>query len=868
MKQKLFTFSIICLLTSLGTAATVTHPVELELDKEWKLQLRVIGEQIDNRRSYYGRISPEDVYNEQAMILQSDKTPVDLVIRRTAALIDYFEQVHAMTLNEERRVLAELEAEAKNQPAAKMTYYEPEKKDERTPYRLGNVENLEELYPLFAKAKQLQRQVSLKNPLLDFDQLVFVTRFPTSYGHMCDEWYGRVSEPGGGLYILNNPFSDNATVVDLISGNSVQKGEMAGQALKPGAFVTPEVDYDGETIYFAYSGNQRSFLEWSKSEEYNKRKDYFHSPETAYHLFSIKPDGSDLTMLTAGTWNDFYPAVLPNGRIAFLSERRGGEGRCHPRPCPSYVMHSMLPDGSDIVPISYHEINEWSPVVTNDGRIIYSRWDYVDRSFSKGQHPWISNPDGRNVRALYGNYEGGGGSVQADLRPVPESPLFFGTMYGHHSASWGTLTVYDSNIVDNGKENAWKFLTPEIPSYNRDAHRGAFTTPYPLSEQFFLCAYSPDATHFSLLGRSPYEKPQTPHGIYLMDAYGNKTLLYRDEKVPANLPYPLRARKRPPVIPDGTPIAPAPGEPKKEQIGDEATVMVMDVTKSQLPFPADRKPTSLRIIQVLPKTTPFNGSPAIAYDKEYVARQVLGTVPIEEDGSVHFKIPARKPVFLQALDEKGMAIQSMRSSLYAMPEETMSCIGCHEPKEQTPGYQDTINMAPLAMQRKASTITPGPEGSLPFNFARLVQPVLDANCVDCHLENPEKAPDLRADGKLFARLKTLEKERRVNYTDRQWSASYQNLGPYAFVYHTRGNRMADGSKDPGNGFRSIPGEVGAYASPLMGILTTGVHKEKMQLTSDEWEKLITWLDMGSPFFGAYENLKEQQNGEAVFVDLE
>jgi hypothetical protein len=840
------------------------QPVRIDLKQEWSKKLTVLAKQIERRREIFGRMAEKEIYNAQATIHESDRTPVDVVLRRSEALLeDLAESLPAAEVAAYRKRIESLKKQAASLPAAKCDIQERRERQRR--WISAKVLNAEALMPVFAEACRLNREISLRNPLLDFDRIVFVKRNPVKMSHMCDEWYGRVSEPGGGLYILEGAFSENPALTDLLAGTAVENGRLAGKTLEPGAYITPEVDYDAKRIYFAYSENDRSFNERYNEAESSWRfmhEEYFHETETAFHLFRINADGTGLTMLTDGENNDFYPAVLPNGRIAFLSERRGGEGRCHPRPCPTYVMHTMLPDGSDIVPISYHEINEWSPVVTNDGRIIYSRWDYVDRGFSKGQHPWISDPDGRDVRALYGNYEGGGGSVQADLRPVPASPLFFGTMYGHHSASWGTLTVYDSTKVDDGSRNCWKYLTPEIQGYNGKYHRGAFATPYPLSEKYFLCAYSPDAPLFTL--NAPYATAPTPHGVYLVDCFGNKTLLYRGgpDDTPANMPYPLRPRKKPPVIPHATAIGLPPGMETVPVKRDPATaeVAVMDVYNSLLPWPEDRKIKALRIVQVLPKSTPGASSPPIAYDAEFVARQVLGTVPVEEDGSVHFIMPAGKPVFFQALDADGCAIQSMRSSAYAMPGETMTCLGCHEPKGKSVSLPAMGAVA--ALKREPSVIQPGPEGSKPFNFPRLVQPVLDAKCVKCH-DKHAKAPDLKADGKI-SQLMSKHKPKGA----RAWTTSYVNLAPYAWCYNTRDYRGKSIWNSEENKMRSIPGQVGAKTSKLYKLLTEGSHTDKVKLTSEEMDRLVTWLDIMSPFFGAYRDTRAQKRGEAVEPKLE
>jgi hypothetical protein len=860
--------------------ALETRPVSLDLEEDWRVQMADLAGQIDQRDQIFGVYESRglEIYNRQATILESDRTPVDVILRRTEAMLNDLAEQGAVDPAKYRARLEALRERAADLPDPDVT---PMAWKMRGNYEPPVLHNEDEFLPLFTEVAKLKREIALQNPLLDFDRIAFCTRYPVAQSHMCDEWYGRVAEPGGGLYILNNPGRDDATVTDLIAGNPVQNGQFEGQVLEPGAFITPEVDYDGETIYFAYTGNKQSYIEqWRAYGEwkdqprdergprpYDKWEDYFHSPETAYHLFRIGVDGSGLTQLTEGTWNDFYPAVLPSGRIVFLSERRGGEGRCHPRPCPTYVMHSMLPDGSDIVPISYHEINEWSPVVTNDGRIVYSRWDYVDRPLSKGQYPWFSDPDGRDVRAFYGNYEGGGGSVHADLRPVPDSPLYFGTEYGHHSSSWGTLIVAAPSHVDEGTKEGQMYLTPEIGPYHRYNNRGAFATPYPLSESYYLAVWSPDQQPPSLIGNTKfYEHPDVPHGIYLVDEFGNRTLLYRDPEVPCNLPYPVRERERPPVIPHQTATGAPPGQEPLNTDPGTARMAVMDVYDSMLPWPEDRRIKGLRIVQVLPKSTPGASRPAIAYDSELVARQVLGTVPVEDDGSAHFVVPAGKPMFFQALDENGLAIQSMRTSTYAMPGETVTCQGCHEPKDESPTSRPRMDRAPLAVQRAPSQIMPGPPGSKPMTFPRLVQPILDEKCVKCHLDNPEKAPDLRATGKLFPKTVEHAKEVRLR-TRRRWTNSYVNLLPYTFAYLTRRNVLATGEEDPGDGYRSVPGKVGAYVAPLYGLLH-GSHEDRVDLTDEEMERIVTWLDTQSVFYGAYRDTHAQKKGELVEPLLE
>jgi hypothetical protein len=449
--------------------------------------------------------------------------------------------------------------------------------------------------------------------------------------------------------------------------------------------------------------------------------------------------------------------------------------------------------------------------------------------------------------------------VQADLRPAPDSPLFFGTMYGHHHASWGTLVVYDSRVIDDGTQNAWKYLTPDVPGYRSQEFRGAYATPFPLSDHVFLTSYSPDAPPYSLL--TPYRKPPTPHGIYVMDVFGNKVLLYRDEEIPANAPFPLHPRKRPQSMPHKVANALPPGveEPETNIPEDMATVAVMNVYDSKLPWPEDREIAALRIVHVLPKTTPWAARPPITYDGEFVARQVLGTVPVEKDGSAYFKMPAGRSVYFQALDKDGLAVQSMRSSTYAMPGEAMTCQGCHEP-QGTAINVNLKNLAPMALQREPSDLKPGPEGSKPMTFMRLVQPVLDAKCVDCHEKNLDKTFSLKPDGEI--RKEVLE-AKDWKYK-KAFNTSYANLWGYAWCYNERGGQRDGiwGAKGSGD-VRTVPGEVGASVAPLYKLLTEGSHKDMVQLTDDEMERIVTWLDTMSVFYGAYEDTKAQAAGELV-----
>jgi len=555
---------------------------------------------------------------------------------------------------------------------------------------------------LYLEARWLARRIALCNPLLDFDKLLFIARHhPAGLFHMVHQYYGFNAKPGGGLFVLADPFSEHPKLTNLLEHAVVERGRLRGQKLMGGAVLSPELSFDGKTILFAYSEAKAVGIEWS--------------PRASFHVFRVNADGTGLVQLTDGPWNDFDPCVLPNGRIVFISDRRGGYLRCGgsapPLDSPTYTLHSMAPDGSDIICLSYHETQEWHPSVTHDGTLVYTRWDYVDRDTNVAHHVWLCYPDGRDPRAYHGNYPERRESrpwMEMSPRAVPGSHRLVATAAAHHGNAFGSLVLIDHRLGDDGAMAQLTRLTPDTPFPEAEGGKRLvrrymrYGTPWPLSEDDFLCAYAAD-------GKS--------HGIYWIDRDGNRELLYHDPAIPCLSPIPLRPRPTPPVIPDGT-TQTAAGR-RAPDADRPATVAVMNVYDSDFAWPEGAKVAALRVIQVLPKTTAPANRPRIGVGSETNARAVLGTAPVEADGSACFEAPVGKLIYFQALDQRGMAIQSMRSGTYVHPGERLTCQGCHERKHTPPPHPIR---APLALRRPPSRLEPEAEGSNPFSYPRLVQP--------------------------------------------------------------------------------------------------------------------------------------------------
>ncbi len=791
-------------------------------------EFNLIQKQIQARRPgdpAQARVA-EEVFRKEALILGTDKTPVDVAQRRTEALLQHISALDgAPDLAKEAVELEGLRGES------------------------SAVLSPDQQIALFEKITALRRRIAFKNPLLDFDSIIFLKHNKQARGerHMVDQYLGFNQAKGGGVYVLENAFGEGQAVKSLLAESAVQKGRLKGQKLEDsGSFVSLDLDYDGKTILFAFTEAEHTIPEnasyenqrWAKDQVRRVRhaRHYYFRPKSTYHVFQAGADGSNLRQLTDGMWDDYDPFFLPSGRIGFISERAGGNQRCGNRPLPSATLFAMMPDGSDLVQLSWHDTNEWHPSVDNNGMIVYTRWDYVDRDSDVAHHIWHCFPDGRDPRSYHGNYPIRRESrpwMEMSIRAIPNSHRYVAVATPHHGQNYGSLVMIDLRLKDDGSTAQLKRITPELQfpesesspgkAHGKGTHRPRAEvcgTPWPLSEDFYLCVYDP---------------AQRNYGLYLLDSFGNRELLYRDPRISCLDPIPLKARKRPPAIPTQTMQAKA-DQPEDADLST-GTVSIMNIYESELPWPEGTSIQELRIVNVFPKHNSFVDEPRIGHANQSLARGVLGTVPVEEDGSVHFKMPAGAGVYFQALDENGMAVQTMRSDTYLHPGETLSCIGCHESSHTAPKLNGS--KTPMAMLRPPSKIEPEAEGSYPLTFPRLVQPVIDAKCVSCH-DKEKTAKSLRGDklGKYG------------------WSEAFHTLRKYAW-----GKSGGNGAIRANGRSYSIPGQDGARVSKLYQMLAKGHHETK--LTPAEMRRITLWLDCNSNFYGAYREAVKQARGEVI-----
>ncbi len=426
--------------------------------------------------------------------------------------------------------------------------------------RLSELEDSERLR-LYLRIRWAARELALANPLFAGKPIAFLERrrfvcqmLHEYLGYFYD--YGDVA--GGGVYVLERP------------ATSFEARRLAGEdRLGKGNFATLSVSYDGRTLYFAFARRA-------------DRKPRFYSPERqSFHIYAIEADGTGLRQLTFGPDDDFDPCELPDGGIAFMSTRRGGFCRCNNEwePISTYTLHRMERDGSQIRTLSFHETNEWHPSVLADGRIAYSRWDYVDRSAANFHGIWVTNPDGTGAAAIFGNYTA---RINACYQPraVPGSRRIVFVAGAHHANVGGALVLLDPARTGldprTGEDSfdAIEVLTPEIRFPEAPGWpKSYFHSPWPLSEAFYLVAFSYDP----LPGMSSVNA-DTETGLYLFDSFGGLELLYRKHGIPAMYPVPLAARPKPPAI----------ASTLDPELGDEGEFLLTDVRRSLFPLPEGR----------------------------------------------------------------------------------------------------------------------------------------------------------------------------------------------------------------------------------------------------------------------------------------
>jgi hypothetical protein len=671
---------------------------------------------------------------------------------------------------------------------------------------------------LYLAIRRLRRDVILSHPLLDFEQLLITKRPPAGFSHQSDQYLGRHSGIGDGLVVLEDWKSDRPIEKVLLEDH-----------LPEGSVLHPDLSFDGKKILFSYCNHAAE-----SRPEYRR-----------FFIWEIGVDGKGLRQITGtaddpllGAYGretvlieDFDPCYLADGRIAFVSTRNQGGVRCHHggRYCPTYTLYRCDADGSNIVPLVHGEANEWDPSMLPDGRILWTRWDYINRHDTIYQSLWTIRPDGTGTAHFYGNYTINPCSLY-EAKVVPGSHKVVATAGAHHHYTAGSLILVDQHQGQDGPEPIER-ITPEF-SFPETEHwpqrtwpDGAIAGPVALSEDLFLVAYSTESM-----------KPQGRHSskdafsIFLVDRFGGRELIYRDPTISCFSPIPVVPREKPPVLPTALP-----DDDRLDAPDASGRYYVQNVYQSTEKIPEDsvKKIRVVRIYEQPTQRVPDRSATLFELPKE-----ILGTAPVAEDGSVGFEAPAGVPLLFQLVDENEMAVMSMRSFVYLQPDEEVSCVGCHEPRHGTP-YSAAMPQK-VTYHSLEKPVGPKYEGGL--SFTRTVQPVLDRYCIECHgLESTEGGLNL---------LGTMRQED-LKLGRIQGSVSYDALtqteGLVSIAYRNH--------ETP----RSKPMDYFSHAGRLGKLLLEGDehHPSLAERDREAFLRVIYWLDLNAQYFGDYSWNKQE-----------
>ena len=657
---------------------------------------------------------------------------------------------------------------------------------------------LEARVTLLEDIRALRRRIIFSHPLLSFDRLLINKNPPTTFNHNCDQYQGRHSRVGDGPTILENWKTQPRETVLL-------KGKMP-----LGAYAKLDLSWDARKFLFAFANHTP------------KEKNQYR-----FFIYEAAIDGSGVRQLTGtprdpfATWmnratvliEDNDPCYLPDGGIAFVSTRSQNFGRCHGgRYTPAFLLFRADGDGANIRQLSWGEANEDEPSVLHDGRIIYTRWEYVDRHEMEFHKLWTTRPDGTAATNFYGNdtiYP----LMIAEALAIPGSQKIVATGMAHHSFTHGTIMEIDPNKGDNGPEPVAR-ITPEIRYYESDERGkfspGSYASPYPLSEDLFLAAHSLEfpAQKGGILPNS--------FGIYLVDTLGGRELIFSDSNSSCFSPIPVAPRAMPPALPSTLPPAP---------VAATGTYLIQDVylTRNDPQGLIKRGDIKfLRFNELINK--PAAGSARLSAPvPNALPKRILGTIPVNPDGSVAAIVPSGIPLQIQALDQNGMAILTERSLHYLQPGEVRSCVGCHEPSGSAPPNARVISKS----QPKALTPPVGPSYAGGLSFPRTVQPVLDRYCISCH----------GLDGKTEKNLSLLGTHQ-GGYTQ-----AYLALVPFT---KTIGNiRTSHGLEKN----ISRPKDYYAHGGQLGPLLLA--NHAKVNLDKASFARIVDWLDMNAQCYGDY-----------------
>ena len=675
---------------------------------------------------------------------------------------------------------------------------------------------------------------------LGFTDILLVKRKPLNISHVY-VYHVEGFRPGGGLYIYSADTGETKCIFD------------AGK----GMITTADLSYDGKEVIFAL---RRGGHVASNPVAHIEDISYYKDEKSNYQVFKIGIDGKGLKQLTTGKFNNLDPCWLPDGGIGFISDRKPAYAYCYVVTSP--VLYRMESDGSKQIRLSANYLMDFTPSVLNDGRIVYTRWEYVDRPACPIQSLWAIKPDGTGLSVFYGNRVISPGTFM-DAQPIPGTNQVVATATNHNGSCRGGIVAIDPSKGVNSPK-AIRNLTPEINIY---AHRigggpwgngmldtrvrGQYEKPFAISASRFLVSKGGtiqlrdfDANAISLIS------PEGGMGWYC--------------------PMPVRKTKLPALLFGSIAALPKDGSVS----GAWATMYMQDVYNGLEPHVRRGQIKQIAVIQEIEKSThsPQNNHrldgrgmrniavfgfqfPLVSCGATYAPKKVWGFADVQKDGSAAFKVPSEVPIYFLALDAEGRALQRMRSFTHLMPGEIQGCVGCHADRNSVASSGPKL-MA-TAIRRKPQELQAPAWGVKGFSYQEVVQGVFDRNCLKCHNERKQDGNvDLSGDMTDFFNVSYDILARTGTQSERRWihhgspsGAKYdkvRGMSPYTEWIWTINGAGA-------NVLEIKPMRWGSPASKLAEIIRTGHPdkngKKQVNVPPADRKRVYLWIDLNVPYYG-------------------
>lgn len=635
--------------------------------------------------------------------------------------------------------------------------------------------------------------------------LLYLKRHSYTGIHIYDTFY-KWPPGGGGIYIVENTHQAPSEWKERCI-----IGEGTNHLPGNGVYTHPEISWDAGKLLFCYKdkpgGNTCIYEIGIDGNGLRKVSD----PADAGTCFNGTSNRSGM--------HDISPSYLPDGRIVFLSTRAAGLVPCNNSGVT--LLHVMNADGSDIHPISVNSENEFDPNILPDGRIIFGRWEYIDKNALTVQSLWTIHPDGSNETAMFANNMTFPEAC-LDPRPVPGTGLIAITQAKHNGPPRGTVSYIDPAKGKNNPEAISNFNTPDKPTHDI----GNSCEPWPLDADTLICSGRPEGAPRNV--------------IEILDRRGQRLTLLSEPDICLHAPMLVKPRTRPPVLPQLTDRGMKTGAFYVQNVyeglkgvkhGDAKWLRVVE--------------ESSRVSESPQSSNPYNQTFLVSGALAFAAKIYHGMVPINDDGSIYFEAPSGRLLYFQVLDKDKRLIQSMRTFIQAAPGTLRSCVGCHEDKSKTPALQlrgDAVFRELPAKPQAESW------GTGYMDYPTMIQPIWDRHCVSCH--GGEQGFDGRLD--LTGGWTT------------NFNISYENLidrrETQLIAHYISGVDSMNGTAHYSNQLFP-PRSHGSATAPLAKAIMNGHHDVRLDET--ERDLVMAWIDSNGIYYGNWDYTQHGYTAQAA-----